>query len=115
MKKFKGILTGTLLIMTLGMLTACGNNNNAADETGTVTEENDMMGDNADDNVNDDAANATANENNADANSGADDAALSLRSSFSMSLPASKTAGSCASNTTLLCAWLYILTLLYRV
>ena len=40
------------------------------------TEENDMMGDNADDNVNDDAANATANENNADANSGADDAAL---------------------------------------
>ena len=49
MKKFKGILTGTLLIMTLGMLTACGNNNNAADETGTVTEENDMMGDNADD------------------------------------------------------------------
>ena len=48
MKKFKGILTGTLLIMTLGMLTACGNNNNAADETGTVTEENDMMGDNAD-------------------------------------------------------------------
>ena len=31
MKKFKGILTGTLLIMTLGMLTACGNNNNAAD------------------------------------------------------------------------------------
>ena len=76
MKKFKGILTGTLLIMTLGMLTACGNNNNAADETGTVTEENDMMGDNADDNVNDDAANATANENNADANSGADDAAL---------------------------------------
>lgn len=43
MKKFKGILTGTLLIMTLGMLTACGNNNNAADETGTVTEENDMM------------------------------------------------------------------------
>lgn len=43
MKKFKGILTGTLLIMTLGMLTACGNNNNAADETGTVTKENDMM------------------------------------------------------------------------
>ena len=40
MKKFKGILTGTLLIMTLGMLTACGNNNNEAEETGTVTEEN---------------------------------------------------------------------------
>ena len=38
-EKFKGILTGTLLIMTLGMLTACGNNNNAADETGTVTED----------------------------------------------------------------------------
>ena len=38
MKKFKGILTGTLLIMTLGMLTACGNNNNAADETGSPQE-----------------------------------------------------------------------------
>ena len=72
MKKFKGILTGTLLIMTLGMLTACGNNNNAADETGTVTEENDMMGDNADDTT----ANDNVNGNNADANSGADDAAI---------------------------------------
>ena len=39
MKKTKGILTGTLLVMALGMLTACGSNNNKADESGTVTED----------------------------------------------------------------------------
>ena len=39
MKKTREILTGTLLVMTLAMMTGCGNNgNNAADESGTVTE-----------------------------------------------------------------------------
>ena len=37
MKKTKGILTGTLLVMALGMLTACGSNNNKADESGQKT------------------------------------------------------------------------------
>ena len=38
MKKWKAILMGTLLVLTLCMLTACGNNNgnNAADESGTA-------------------------------------------------------------------------------
>lgn len=40
MKKIKGFFTGALLIMMLSALTACGNNNAPADESGTVTEEN---------------------------------------------------------------------------
>ena len=39
MKKTKRILTGTLLVMALGMLTACGSKNNKADESVTVTED----------------------------------------------------------------------------
>lgn len=39
MKKSREILTGTLLVMTLAMMTGCGNNgNNTADESGVITE-----------------------------------------------------------------------------
>ena len=75
MKKTKGILTGTLLVMALGMLTACGSNNNKADESGTVTEdkkEDNTKTDNTETNTLDDKENGS----NADANSGADDTAL---------------------------------------
>lgn len=46
MKKMRTILTGTMLVLTLSMLTACGNNGNTtADEvekdTGDTTEKND--------------------------------------------------------------------------
>ena len=40
MKKIRTILTGILLILTLSIFTACGNNNAPADEAGTATEEN---------------------------------------------------------------------------
>ena len=39
MKKIRTILTGILLILTLSIFTACGNNNAPADEAGTATEE----------------------------------------------------------------------------
>ena len=75
MKKTKGILTGTLLVMALGMLTACGSNNNKADESGTVTE--DKKEDNAKtDNTETDTRNDGENGSNADTNSGADDTAM---------------------------------------
>ena len=35
MKKIRTILTGILLILTLSIFTACGNNNAPADEAGT--------------------------------------------------------------------------------
>ena len=39
MKKFRGILMSMLLVLSLGMLTACGEDaNNNADESGTATE-----------------------------------------------------------------------------
>ena len=46
MKKMRTILTGTMLVLTLSMLTACGNNGNiTSDEvekdTGDTTEKND--------------------------------------------------------------------------
>ena len=54
MKKMKRVLIGTLLVFTLCMLTACGNdNNNAADEVPNNT--NDVM-DNAEDGTADRAA-----------------------------------------------------------
>lgn len=40
MKKIRTILTGILLILTLSIFTACGNNNAPADEAGTAAEEN---------------------------------------------------------------------------
>lgn len=52
MKKIRTILTGILLILTLSIFTACGNNNAPADEAGTATEENTAdteMNENADD------------------------------------------------------------------
>ena len=36
MKKIRTILTGILLILTLSIFTACGNNNAPADEAGTA-------------------------------------------------------------------------------
>lgn len=75
MKKTKRILTGTLLVMALGMLTACGSNNNKADESGTVTE--DKKEDNTKtDNTETDTRNDGENKSNADTNSGADDTAI---------------------------------------
>ena len=38
MKKIKQILTGVLLIMTLSVFTACGNNGTAPDEVDTTNE-----------------------------------------------------------------------------
>ena len=39
MKKFRGILMSMLLVLSLSMLTACGEDaNNNADESGTATE-----------------------------------------------------------------------------
>ena len=93
MKKTKGILTGTLLVMALGMLTACGNNNNAADETGPVTEENnDMPDDIATDNN-------TNGKDAADTNSGADDAALDNGDTMSEGTVTDENAGT-PGNTT---------------
>ena len=40
MKKIRTILTGILLILTLSIFTAFGNNNAPADEAGTAAEEN---------------------------------------------------------------------------
>ena len=75
MKKTKGILTGTLLVMALGMLTACGSNNNKADESGTVTE--DKKEDNTKtDNTETDTRDDKENGSNTDTNSGADDTAI---------------------------------------
>ena len=66
MKKIKSILISTLLVFTLCMLTACGKDNNAADEVPNATTDgntdhvgdgtaDDNMADNADD-VNDGTA-----------------------------------------------------------
>ena len=46
MKKMRTILTGTMLVLTLSMLTACGNNGNTTSDevekdTGDITEKND--------------------------------------------------------------------------
>lgn len=71
MKKMKRVLIGTLLVFSLCMLTACGNdNNNAADEVPNNT--NDVM-DNvedgtAEDNKLDDAGNNGTDKNAADGN-----------------------------------------------
>ncbi len=78
MKKMKRVLIGTLLVFSLCMLTACGNdNNNAADEVPNNT--NDVM-DNAEDgtaedNKLDDAGNNGTDKNAADGNV-TDDAAV---------------------------------------
>ena len=73
MKKMKRVLIGALLVFTLCMLTACGNDNNAADEVPNNTNEDTMdnVGDGTavDDNMVDDAGNG--NDNNAnDTNNG---------------------------------------------
>ena len=62
--KVKKILTGTALIMSLCMFTACGNANKAADEADT-NEEN-MTDNNA---ANDDNMENNAGENNTNGNS----------------------------------------------
>ena len=62
--KVKKILTGTALIMSLGIFTACGNANKAADEADT-NEEN-MTDNNA---ANDDNMENNAGENNTNGNS----------------------------------------------
>ena len=68
--KVKKILTGTALIMSLGIFTACGNANKAADEADT-NEEN-MTDNNAanDDNMENNAGekNSTSGNNAADKN-----------------------------------------------
>ena len=66
MKKIRTILTGILLILTLSIFTACGNNNAPADEAGTATEENTAdteMNENADD-ANDKKDNENTNYSN---------------------------------------------------
>ena len=70
MKKMKRMLIGTLLVFTLCMLTACGNNNNAADEVpNTANDGIDNVGDGAaEDNLTDDAD----NNGNDDGNNGTD-------------------------------------------
>ena len=57
MKKTKRMLISALLVFTLCMLTACGNNNNAADEVpNTANDGIDNVGDGAaEDNLTDDA------------------------------------------------------------
>ncbi len=58
MKKIKSILISTLLVFTLCMLTACGKDNNAADEVpnATTDDNTDNVGDGtAEDNLTDDA------------------------------------------------------------
>ena len=70
MKKTKGILTGTLLVMALGMLTACGSNNNKADESGTVTEdkkEDNTKTDNTETDTRDDEENGSNTDNGEEA------------------------------------------------
>ena len=82
MKKTKGILTGTLLVMALGMLTACGSNNNKADESGTVTE--DKKEDNTKtDNTETDTRDDEENGSNTDTNSGVDDTSIDIGDSVS--------------------------------
>lgn len=49
MKKIKQILTGVLLIMTLSVFTACGNNGTAPDEVDTTNENTDNTESTADD------------------------------------------------------------------
>lgn len=73
-KKAKKILMSTALILTLCMFTACGNNNNAADEVDT-NEEN-MTDENMteDDNV-DDIGNTDANDRNNGTDNNRNDAA----------------------------------------
>ena len=81
MKKIRTILTGILLILTLSIFTACGNNNAPADEAGTATEENTAdteMNENADD-ANDKKDNENTNNSNnkvTDDEGVADDAAI---------------------------------------
>ena len=68
MKKTKRMLISALLVFTLCMLTACGNNNNAADEVpNTANDGIDNVGDGAaEDNLTDDAD----NNGNDDGNNG---------------------------------------------
>ena len=70
MKKTKRMLISALLVFTLCMLTACGNNNNAADEVpNTANDGIDNVGDGAaEDNLTDDAD----NNGNDDGNTGPD-------------------------------------------
>ena len=70
--KVKKILTGTALIMSLGIFTACGNANKAADEADT-NEEN-MTDNNAanDDNMENNAGENNTNENSTSGNNAAD-------------------------------------------
>ena len=70
MKKTKRMLISALLVFTLCMLTACGNNNNAADEVpNTANDGIDNVGDGAaEDNLTDDAD----NNGNDDGNNGTD-------------------------------------------
>ena len=87
MKKWKTVLMGTLLVLSLCTLTACGddNGNNNADESGSTTENaadrNDtdktdgtMDGTAADDKTDTDKNNETADENAAGQNDTASDA-----------------------------------------
>lgn len=74
MKKMRTILTGTMLVLTLSMLTACGNNGNTTSdemekENGDTTEKNDN-----DDKNNENDVPEVSKE--ADRNDGVDDAAL---------------------------------------
>lgn len=71
MKKIKQILTGVLLIMTLSVFTACGNNGTAPDEVDTTNENTDNTESTADDekqNADKDDKNNNNAKDNADNN-----------------------------------------------
>ena len=75
MKKMRTILTGTMLVLTLSMLTACGNNGNTTSdevekETGDTTEKNDPDKNKQDENDTPEVS------REAERNDNADDAAL---------------------------------------
>ena len=75
MKKMRTILTGTMLVLTLSMLTACGNNGNTTSdevekETGDTTEKNDPDKNKQDENDTPEIS------REAERNDNADDAAL---------------------------------------
>ena len=71
MKKIKQILTGVLLIMTLSVFTACGNNGTAPDEVDTTNENTENTESTADDekqNADKDDKNNNNAKDNADNN-----------------------------------------------
>ena len=85
--KVKKILTGTALIMSLCMFTACGNANKAADEADT-NEEN-MTDNNAanDDNMENNAGENNTNGNSTSGNNAADKNVNMVEPSQTMELP----------------------------